>query len=285
MIQDLWYAFPTSLEEKINRLLHQAEPTPLKSYHLYKACQSEDLWQQSFEDFCDKIASFFSTPSQKRKKSDLDRLLDRPLPKYLYSEFSLDFGNAMIDSFALAEIASWAHHLMRVRLKKDSLAISYQALQESLHKLTHPQPHEKVFSISFSDFCSVWRKTVHFLFGPNEEKISSAIIEELQGIYSSQRALENTPVAGASHRPKIYLTQTEIDWVEDILKAIDTQSAPPTFPLSRGPEKQRLRELARTLQLFKIVQTTKLPELLEHKFKITSTLISQCQKLLQDCAR
>lgn len=285
MIQDLWYAFPTSLEEKINHLLHQAEPSPLKSFHLYKACKSEDLWQKSFDEFCDKIAGFFSVSSKKRQKSDLDRILDRPLPKYLYSEFSLDFGNAMIDGFALAEIASWAHHLMRVRLKKDSSAISYQALQESLHKLTHPQPHEKVFSISFNDFCNTWKKTVHFLFGPSEVEVSNAIIEELQGIYSAQKALENTPVAGSSHRPTIYLTQTEINWVEDILRSVDSETSPPSFPLSRGPEKQRLCELVRTLQLFRIVQTTKLPELLEHKVKITATLVSQCQKLLKDCAR
>lgn len=285
MIHELWNAFPTSLEEKINHLLHQAEPSPLKSFHLYKTCQSEDLWQESFEDFCDKIAAFFSIPSQKRKKSDLDQILDRPLPKYLYSDFSLDFGNAMIDSFALAEIASWAHHLMRVRLKKDSAAISYQALQESLHRVTHPQPHEKVYTISFSDFCNAWKKTVHFLFGPSEEAISNAIIEELQGLYSAQRELETAPVAGSSLRPTIYLTQTEIDWVEGILHAVEFEIAPPTFPLSRGPEKQRLCELARTLQLFKIVQSTKLPELLEHKIKITATLISQCEKLLKDCAR
>lgn len=285
MIQELWHAFPTSLEEKINHLLCRAEPSLLKSFHLYKSCKSEDLWQESFEDFCDKIAGFFAVPTQKRKKSHLDRILDRPLPQYLYSDFSLDFGNAMIDSFALAEIASWAHHLMRVRLKKESPAISYQALQESLHKLTHPQPHEKVFSVSFHDFCNVWKKTVHFLFGPNEEKLTNAIVDELQGIYASHQALVSNPVAGASSRPTIYLTQTEIQWVEDILKAVEAETSLPAFPLSRGPEKQRLCELARTLQLFKIVQTTKLPELLEHKIKITATLRSQCQNLLRDCAR
>lgn len=272
------------MEQKINALLDDAEPSPAKAFQLYKACQRESLWNDSFEKFSSRLSDFFAKPRQNRRKSDLDRLLDRPMDSRLYEDFHLNFHNALVNATTVVNLVSWAHNLMRVSLKTDSVVISLDVLGRTLHYITHPPLFEKGDNILFEDFCASWKKTVFQLFGKKYDAEFDKIMKEIQWLNTQIKETEEE-AGGPVFFPSIYLNQTEIDWVEGIRKAILENTLVPNFPLSRGPQKPRLMDLERTCKLYKIVETTKLPELLVHRDRIRITLLDQCERLLRERAR
>lgn len=284
MIDEWWQSFPRLLEQKINSLLDDAEPNRTKAFQLYKACQRENLWNDSFEKFSSRLSEFFAKPRKDRRKSDLDRLLDRPADIVLYSEFQINFHNGLVNSATVMNIVSWAHNLMRVSLKTDSVVISLDVLGRTLNYITHPPIFEKSENILFEDFCSSWKKTVFQLFGKKHDAELDKIIKELEWLNTQIQESEKSD-EGSPFFPSIYLTQTEIDWVEAIQRAVNIGTPVPKFPLSRGPQKPRLMDLERTCQLYKIVETTKLPELVKHRDRIRITLLDQCERLLKERAR
>ncbi|WP_374079194.1 hypothetical protein [Bdellovibrio bacteriovorus] len=284
MIKELWHSFPRELEQKINALLDEAEPSQTKAFQLYKTCQRENLWQDSFEKFTERIGAFFSTPRTDRRKSDLDRLLERPVDSVLYADFHLNFRNAVVDNRSVLNIVSWAHNLMRISIKTNSVVISLDVLTKTLHYITNPPLFEKAQDITFDDFCAAWKKTVFKLFGKTYDLELSKILSELHWLNTELKSAEKNPHENAFF-PTIYLTQTEIDWVTDVQKAVTVHEAAPKFPLSRGPQKQRLIDLERALRLYKIVQTSKLPDFIQHRENIRATILDRCASLLRERAR
>ncbi|WP_347356938.1 hypothetical protein [Bdellovibrio sp.] len=284
MIKELWQNFPRLIEEKINALLDEAEPNPVKAFQLYKTCQQENLWTESFEKFSDHLDHFFAMPKQDRRKSELDRVLERPMHSSIFASFHLNFRTASVSNHSVLSLANWAHNLMRVGYKTESAVISMDVLTKTLHYITHPPFFEKAENIEFEDFCAAWKKTVFGLFGKQYDAELNKIVSELRWlqtqIQSEEKALQKSGFV-----PTIYLTQTEIDWTEAVLQAVSENIEIPKYPLSKGPQKQRLIDLVRTISLYKIVQTTKLPEFMEHRDKIRATIIDRCEKLLQECAR
>ena len=118
MIQDAWKTFPRQIVQKINALLDEAEPNQTKAFQLYKMCQFENLWQGSFENFSDHLSDFFKVVKSERNKSDFDRYLNRPMDFISYENFHLTFRSAAIESQSIRDIASWAHHMLRLHFKK-----------------------------------------------------------------------------------------------------------------------------------------------------------------------
>ncbi|UXR63939.1 hypothetical protein EZJ49_12775 [Bdellovibrio bacteriovorus] len=284
MIKELWQNFPRLIEEKINALLDEAEPSQAKAFQLYKTCQQENLWSESFEKFSEHLDHFFALPKHDRRKSELDRLLDRPMHSSVFAGFHLNFRTASVSSRSVAGLANWAHNLMRVGYKTDSAVISMDVLTKTLHYITHPPFFEKAENIEFEDFCAAWKKTVFGLFGKKYDAELDKIVSELRWL-QTQIKNEEKALQKSGFVPTIYLTQTEIDWTEAVLRAVSDNTDIPKYPLSKGPQKQRLVDLVRTISLYKIVQTTKLPEFIEHRDKIRATIIDRCEKLLNECAR
>jgi hypothetical protein len=283
MITELWNAFPRLLVQKINALLDEAEPNAMKAFQLYKTCQSENLWSDTFEKFSRRLGDYFSIPRQERRKSHLDSFLEKPLGMELYADFHLTFRNALVSNKTLLDIASWAHHLIRVGYKTNSVVISEDILTKTLQQITNPSHFEgKDSGIEFEDFCESWKKTVFKFFGKKYDAELNAILKELY-LLNAQIGEEKEPTGGGFF-PTIYLTQTEIDWVGAVRSAAFIYETLPKFPLSRGPQKERLIDLARLIQLYRIVQNTKLPELLKHRENIRTTILDRCDGLLREKA-
>lgn len=285
MIKELWNSFPRLLEQKINALLDEAEPNPMKAFQLYKTCQRENLWQASFEKFSEKLNQFFSLPRTDRHKSEFDRFLNRPMSAAVYEDFHLHFGNSLVNNKSLLDIVSWAHNLIRVGYKTNSIVISMDVLGKTLYDLTNPPLFEKAQRIDFEDFCTAWKKIVFKLFGKKYDSEFSAILNELHRLNIQSKNEEKIPSQEISFVPTIYLTQTEIDWTIAVRTAVAESSPIPKFPLAKGPQKQRLIDLARTISLYKIVQTSRLPEFVQHRESIRATIQDQCERLLREKAK
>lgn len=276
-------SFPRHFENRIQALLDHAEPRTIKAFHLYKTCQRAENYKEDFEKFQQVLLTFFTKPQYDRKKSDLDQYLLKPLANVDFDEFHLTFHNAAINGLSLQELSNWTYNLMRVGLKFQTAILSQDMIHRSLHRLTNPMRHEKGEHITFRDFYQAWGTTVKSHYGDLHSADLNHIINELKWLETQEKEAEETRALHRNSRVLIYLTQTEIYWVQDVLRAVEFETVLPKYPLSRGPSKAKLCDLERTAKLYKIVQTTKLPELLLHKEKIKNTLIAQCEDLLQCC--
>ena len=277
-------AFPLTLEVKINALLDEAEPKDIKAFHLYKRCQFEGLWKGDFQKFSEIIYEFYSLVPSQRSKAFMDGRLERPLHASIYPEFSLNFRSAKIQETALDAITSWSHHLLRVYFKSPAAIFSKEVLKNTLRRITDPQFDEKENEINFSDFCERWKEVLNKTCGNSLDQDFQHIQKELIWHYE-QNKLELQQASKAKFIPKIYLTQTEIDWVEKVRTMTRVNLEIPKFPLSRGPEKERLIELVRTISLYKIIQMSQLEEFQKHRANIKATILDRCEKILADCAR
>lgn len=283
MIRELWNSFPHLLEEKINALLDEAEPSPERAFQIYKSCQREGAWTGSFEKFSEYLSGFFAMAKSERRKSIFDAYLERPLSSYAFESFDLDFRSAEVHPGSVLQITSWAHHLMRVGHKTNSVVISEDVLGKALYKITHPSFFDKAKNITFEDFCNAWKRVVFQLFGKTHDAEFNKILAELRWLYSQQAIAPKESSSGFV--PSIYLTQTEIDWTTAVKMATENGLEIPKFPLSRGPQKQRLMDLERTISLYKIVQRSQIPEFMKHRDHIRNTILNHCETLLRERAR
>lgn len=283
MIAELWESFPRLLEQNINGLLDEAEPNAMKAFHLYKRCQHEDLWDQSFEEFARRLESYYARPRLQRRKSDLDAFLLKPVPRHVHDEFRIDFRNGVVNSRSLSSLVSWAHNLLRVGAKTDSVVISLDVLGRTLHAVTNPGLHDKAENIEFADFCAAWKKTVFRLFGKKHDSEFNALLSELDRLHRQLKESDDKARERSVH-PTIYLTQTEIDWTLAVRGAASNDEPAPKFPLSRGPQKQRLIELERAALLYNLVHSSRYPEFIRHRENIRVTILERCDGLLRDRA-
>lgn len=136
MSNQIWNLFPRLLEQQINGLLETAEPNPSKAFQLYKICQNEDLWKDSYQSFSVHLKKFFSLPFAARSKGVMDSCLDSPMNMYVYECFHLNFRTAQVNPNEISNIASWAHQLMRTGHKKNLPVISTDILTKTLPRLT-----------------------------------------------------------------------------------------------------------------------------------------------------
>lgn len=283
MIAELWDSFPRLLEQNIDALMDEAEPNPAKAFQLYKACQREDLWRGSFDDFSKALGVYYSKPRTQRRKSDFDAFLDRPMDRAVHETFHLNFRNATVRPGAVHGLATWAHNLIRVGYKTTSSVMSVDVLKKTLLRLTNPAPADKAEDLRFDDFCEAWKKTVFGLFGRRHDGELNGILNELRWL-NTQIAETESAVTEKKFYPTIYLTQTEIDWTLAVREAAFHYLPAPKFPLSRGPRKQRLMDLERAASLYNIVQTTRLPELMKHRDRIRATILDRCDGLIREKA-
>ena len=282
MMQELWKSFPREIEYRIGRLLDEAIPNSTKAFQLYKACQNEGLWSESFEKFSNCLNDFFTVRRVDRSKGQFDGYLNRPMDFIIYEDFYLNFKSADISKVAIRDLAGWAHNLMRVHLKTESEIISVEVLNKALVKVTSPISGDKVTEILFEDFCQAWNQVVKGLFGLKHDTKMQFLLRDLQRL--DQQARHHSQ--SATDTVKLYnlgwdFTQTEIDWTNEIAKKAFVFASLPKFPLSKGPQKLVLIELERMTTLYSIILLTDNPQLLQHKENIRATILDRCEKLLK----
>lgn len=259
-------------------------PTSIKSFHIYKMCKSENLWDKSYSEFSYLLECFYQTPPHERSKSQVDHFLNRPMNFHDYESMTLTFRTANVGLTEIRDIASWAHHMLRLHYEKTSDVTSIETLSQTIYGLTHPGFSGKEHSIDFEDFCEAWKDTVDKLYGKKFETEHKLIISELRhlNIVQERRAIE-------SHQRnvlnRIYLTQTEITWVERALSAVTKGLTMPRYPLSKGPTKNRLIDLLKWTTLWEISKDVKAVAVQAKVIKLRDHIEQECEELLARCRR
>ncbi len=279
-MQDAWKSFPQQITQKINGLLDEAEPNAAKAFQLYKMCQSENLWTDSFSQFAFHLSDFFTLAKAERSKSNFDAYLSRPMDCISFESFQLTFRSAAISSQSVRDIASWAHHMLRLHFKEDSSVFSLEAMQLTVHSLTHPSFEEKDQDIDFEDFCSSWQKSAGKIYGKRFEAEHAVVLAELRSV-ERQKSIELQQQTRRRH--SIYLTQTEIEWTQAVQTAAQQEKKLPRYPLTKGPQKERLVELLKCVTLYEIAFSSDIQQLVQHRLRIRLTVLDLCDWLLTHC--
>lgn len=283
MLQETWNTFPRQIVQKVNGLLDQALPTRLKAFHIYKMCKSENLWDKSFSEFSFLLEGFYHTHPTERSKSQLDQFLNRPMDWRSFETVNLNFHTAEIGLTEVRDIASWAHHMLRLHYQKNSPISSVETLSKAIFDLTHPVYGGKDQNIDFEDFCNAWKNAVDKLYGKKFETEHEQVLADLRNLNQilESRILESS----RSQLNRIYLTQTEIDWVERSLEAVTKGLKMVRYPLSKGPTKPPLIDLLKWLTLWEISKDVKVPMVLAKAERLRIYIQNECEDLLATCRR
>lgn len=284
MLQETWSTFPRQIVQKINGLLDQAQPTSLKAYHIYKMCKAENLWDKSFSEFSFLLEGFYRTHPADRSKSQFDQFLNRPIDWCSFATVNLTFRTAEISFFEVRDVASWAHHMLRLHFQKTSSFSSIDTLTKTISDLIHPDFNEKDQDLDFEDFCQAWKEAADKLFGKKYEAEHELVLSELRTLHHvvETRMLE---LPRRSVIERIYLTQTEIDWIERSRNALMKGLGMPRYPLTRGPTKMRLIDLLKWTTLFEVSRSLKVPALQAKVEKLRIYIEKECDDLLATCRR
>jgi len=284
MLQETWNTFPRQIVQKINGLLDQAQPNSLKAFHIYKMCKNENLWDKSYSEFSFLLEGFYQTHPAERSKSQVDQFLNRPIDWRSFESLKLSFRTADIGPGEIRDIASWAHHMLRLHYEETSPISSVESLSKAVYDLTHPEFNGKDEHIDFEDFCEAWKNAVDKLYGKKFEDEHKLVLSELRtlNLLMERRALE---LPSRSLLDRIYLTQTEITWVERTLEAVTNGTSMPRYPLSKGPTKTELVDLLKWLTLWEISKAAKVPAIQQKVEKLRFCIQKQCDELLATCRR
>lgn len=284
MLHETFGTFPRQIVQKINGLLDQAQPNRLKVFHIYKMCKTENLWDKSFSEFSFLLEGFYQTHPAERSKSQVDQFLNRPIDWRSYEGLHLTFRTAEIGYTEIRDIASWAHHMLRLHYQKTSEISSIETFSEAIHDLTHPSYSEKDQDIDFEDFCEAWKKAADKLYGKKFEAEHQLVISELRHL---NHVLETRILDHARNNliERLYLTQTEITWVERSQDAVLHQKSMPKYPLSKGPEKSRLVDLLKWLTLWEISKSAGSPTVQVKVERLRCYIAKECEDLLANCRR
>lgn len=282
MLQETWNTFPRQLTQKVNGLLDQAQPTRLKAFHIYKMCKAENLWDKSFSEFSFLLEGFFHTHPAERSKSQIDQFLNRPMDWRSYESMNLNFHTADIGFSEVRDIASWAHHMLRLHYQKTSPISSIDTLSKAIFDLTHPVYGGKDHNIDFEDFCDAWKNAADKLFGKKFEAEHQQVLAELRNL---NQILESRALELPQNPNRIYLTQTEIDWVERSFEAVTKGLKMARYPLSKGPTKPRLIDLLKWLTLWEISKDVKVPAVQTKAERLRIHIQNECEDLLATCRR
>lgn len=281
MLQETWNTFSRQIVQKINGLLDQAQPTSLKAFHIYKMCQAENLWDKSYSEFSFLLEGFFQTHPAERSKSQMDQFLNRPMDWRSFESVHLTFRTAEISPNEIRDIASWAHHMLRLHFEKTSPISSVDTLSKAIFDLTHPALGEKDQNIDFEDFCDAWKTAADKLYGKKFEAEHQLVISELRNL---NHVLETRAVE-LLQLNRIYLTQTEIDWVERSREAVMKGLNMARYPLSKGPQKTRLIDLLKWLTLWEISKGVEAAVVQIKVEKLRIYIQKECDDLLATCRR
>lgn len=284
MLKEVWSSFPQQIVQKINGLLDQAQPNSLKAYQIFKMCQSEALWDKSYSEFSFLLETFYQVPRGERTKSQMDQFLNRPMDFSCFESVHLGFRTAEIGQSEIRDIASWAHNMLRLHYEKTSSVATVECLSKTIFELTHPGFDEKDQDIDFEDFCLAWTKTVGSLYGQQFATEHQAMLTELRQLDRALKArVAQLPRPAILDR--IYLTQTEIDWVQRSLQAVTAGAGVPRYPLSKGPSKIQLIDLLKWLMLWDVAKSAQAPALQDKAEKLRRYIQGECDWLLENCRR
>ncbi len=251
----VWAEIDQRLRFELNQLLKDSFPNPLRIHQLTKLmCRETEC--QDFTSIKNKIIEYYKYPFERRTGGQFLNIFGiRPYP-WLHGQFLLNFANAHISETKISKLASTVRHLIKFNSSPPPQIIDTNFIHLVLFKMLHPRIEEKTSGLNLRDFFNVWQKTSQAKWG---EKYNF-YFDSLKKVIITESGAPDTrpPVSMGSlvddQGNDLELTQTELDWMKNIIDSIEQRLQPPRYPISKGPNNPHTRHLEKVVRAICLIK-------------------------------
>ena len=242
------------IESSFEDLLKSAAPNEGKRYKLTKLLKLEQGATSSFQADS-KITAYFQLPYQERSSRAFFEIFGVGPYPWLLDQFQLNFSSAQISESKIFHLSVNLHQILGFQLGLPEEIVDVKILHLTIYRLTHPNWWQPKSGIEISEFFSSWHHVVSQKFGDRYDPVFSQLFESIENLaLASETDLKvEGGVAEIEKCPEQKApTQTELDWLKEIVEALKAGSPPPLYPLSRGPQHgdmKNIEKIVRTLRI------------------------------------
>ncbi len=263
------------LSDEFEYLLKSAHPRALKKHQIARAL-IEEKPGLSLRELETKIHEFYSIAYERRTERQVARTFRvKPYP-WLMQQFVLNFATAGVSETSMVKSAGRFRHLFRMVLSPPEEINSISFLHTVVHRITNPRWDQPTTGIDLPSFANIWRRTTWEKFGERYHLFFLDLFEKVEALPQNQLPRMDLGQSGEdpSWTSELNLTQTDLDWMNDIVVALNMDGHLPPFPLKKGPSNPttlRIEQLVRAAnQLYP-----------QHHLPLEETLRKACGRCLE----
>jgi hypothetical protein len=222
-------------------LQKSAMPNRCKANQLFRLIQAEvpGLPRSVIEL---KIANFYKIPFNRRTEVIFYQTFKvKPYP-WLLNEFFLDLRKSTISETRVMKSAVYLQHLITTHIPAPTELIDPRLMHILVHRLVHPRWDESATCIELRDVITKWKQISFYKWGNRHDSYFEQLEKAMRGELTIEGAPESLP-ANQKAMPTVSLTQTEINWIREILSKLAKTKVLPKYPLSAGPKNGFTRTL------------------------------------------
>lgn len=254
--------------ESLSQLLKRSYPNREKAHRLNKLLQSEKDGQ-TYEQLHSKILNYYHLPFERRTAGQFLKTFGiHPYP-WLMEQFILNFSTAHIASNDLVKLSVKFRHLIKTSLDLPQELIDSNFIYLVLNQMTHPKGFSKTSGLTLTDFVRAWSRASQRKWGEKFNHHFAPIFEDLDTWeYKSMSPTLSRGTLEDIDGNEMDLSQTDLDWMKEILLCLKYRKTPPPYPLKRGPKHPPTRSLEKIVRLIEKIQSPKKLELLRNTAKV-----------------
>lgn len=259
---------------EFGRLLKEAPPNRDKTHRLAKTIQQEALsGNPAIESIRDQVVAYYATPFSRRDAIHFHKVFGfKPYP-WLQNQFCLNFANAEMSDTQINRLSSKFRFFLAKMIQPPEDLLQPPVLHLTLFKITHPRCDQKNSGLDLRDFRNMWERVAHKKWGERFQSFFKWFDEDLDEKPVFNWPCPQNPMGSIDCHSgsDLGLTQTDLDWMKDLLKALHYNRTLPKYPLSQGPTKRSTRQLEKVTRAFNVHRATEKASLLGYATKSLCT--------------
>lgn len=238
------------MDFEFSRLLKQAPPSREKAHQLLNLI-ARDFPELNEAKIRESIATYYRTPYELRTSAHFFNVFGiKPYP-WLQSQFVIHFGNAHISDTKLFKLASNFRHIFNNTIHPPSELTQADFLHLTLYNLVKPRSDQKQTGIRLIDFVDIWERSAHYKWGAKYQSYFD-YIKRLLDFENDIISLAHSTILepnSITNNTSIKMTQTDLNWMKDLLNALEKNDVFPRFPHSKGPRNRITKLLENATRL------------------------------------
>lgn len=262
------------LVSDLSRVIKTAMPSREKRYRLDKLLQSE----VEGRTYSDRILQYYSIPFEYRSRAQFRKVFGIEAYPWLHQQFLLDYASADIADTELSKIASNIRFFLRNEVALPGEMVEVDLLHLVLYKMVSPSSLAGTEGVDVRSFMNSWRRVCFVKWGDRYEDVFDRFESELQDLSSQSFEEQNTGLAIGLESDdqgfEMDLSQSDLDWMKELLQALDARSVLPAYPLSRGPDRPVTRQLEKLSRSYNFRRKRQMTPVLEYAIRFL------CEKVL-----
>lgn len=240
---------------EFEHLLKKSPPRREKIHRLVKILKEENPSSMK-NDLRERVIMYYEVPYQFRTSGQFLRTFGiRPYP-WLLEQFILSFANAQPSENQLSKMASNFRFIFKSALRPPQEIIDIDFLYLVVYRTANPHWQQKSAGLDLSDLVECWREISFRKWGEKYQNYFSqlrALIRALDGSSQSFFSDEDDRDKLDEIERKPNLTQTDLDWMKNILSSMERGEVPPRYPLLKGPRIPQTRTLEKIGRILSIM--------------------------------